>query len=358
MEQKTIRVLVVDDSPLVREIIARGLAAYPALEVVGFAADPYEARDNIVRLSPDVVTLDVQMPRMDGVEFLRKLMPQYPVPVVMVSSFSRDAGRTTLEALEAGAVDFVVKPTSGGPSGLSGMISDLADKIIGASAVNVSHFKKSGPKPGPKMGSQSQLAAQPAKAAPSDMLIAIGASTGGTEAVRVALERIPQKAPGVVVVQHMPPVFTKTFAERLNGCCAISVREASDGDVVNDGEALIAPGDMHMRVVKAHGVFKVSISKGDKVKGHRPSVDVMMRSVAQAAASRAVGVVLTGMGSDGSDGLREMRLAGARTLAQDEATSVVFGMPREAFANGGAERLVPLDDVAPAVMRLVSEIGR
>jgi two-component system chemotaxis response regulator CheB len=354
MEPKIVRVLVVDDSPLVRDLIARGLSAYPEIEVVGFAGDPYEARDKIVRLHPDVVTLDVQMPKMDGVEFLRKLMPQYPVPVVMVSSFTTDGGRVTLEALEAGAVDFVAKPTSGGPSGLSGMISELAEKIMGASAVNVSHLKKSRQ----KGTSQSTPAAQPVKGGPSDMLIAIGASTGGTEAVREALTRIPQGAPGVVVVQHMPPVFTKTFADRLNSLCALSVREASDGEVVNDGEALIAPGDMHLRIVKSQGVFKVSLNNAEKVKGHRPSVDVMMSSVAQTAGRRAVGVVLTGMGSDGATGLKDMRQAGARTLAQDEDTSVVFGMPREAFVNGGAERLVPLWDVASNVMRLVSEIGR
>lgn len=354
MEPKIIRVLVVDDSPLARDIIVRGLSAYPEIEVVGLAGDPYEARDKIVQLNPDVVTLDVQMPRMNGVEFLRKLMPQYPVPVVMVSSFTQDGDKAALESLEAGAVDFVVKPTSGGPSGLSGMISELAEKIMGASTVNVSHFKK----PRLQPPSQANPTAQPVKAGPSDMLIAIGASTGGTEAVREALAHIPQGAPGVVVVQHMPQGFTKAFADRLNGVCAIDVREASDGDVVNDGEALVAPGDMHMRIVKARGVFNVELGKGEKVKGHRPSVDVMMSSVAQAAGRRAVGVVLTGMGSDGANGLKEMRQAGARTLAQDEETSVVFGMPREAFGNGGAERMVPLGEVAPTVMRMVSEIGR
>lgn len=354
MEQKTVRVLVVDDSPLVRDIIVRGLSAYPEIEVAGLAGDPYEARDKIVQLNPDVVTLDVQMPRMDGVEFLRKLMPQYPVPVVMVSSFTKDGGRTTLEALEAGALDFVVKPTSGGPSGLSGMISELAEKIMGASTVNVSHFKKSKP----QGTSQVNPTARPVKSAPSEMLIAIGASTGGTEAVRETLARIPQGAPGVIVVQHMPPIFTRTFADRLNGLCSLSVREASDGDVVNDGEALIAPGDTHLRIVKAQGVFKVALNKGEKVKGHRPSVDVMMSSVAQTAGRMAVGVVLTGMGSDGANGLKEMRQAGARTLAQDEETSVVFGMPREAFRNGGAECMVPLGEVASSVMRMVSEIGR
>ncbi|MBF0290618.1 MAG: chemotaxis response regulator protein-glutamate methylesterase [Nitrospinae bacterium] len=354
MEPAIVRVLVVDDSPLVRDILARGLSAYPEIEVVGSAGDPYEARDKIVRLNPDVVTLDVQMPKMDGVEFLRRLMPQYPVPVVMVSSFTRDGARTTLEALEAGAVDFVAKPTSGGPSGLSGMISDLAEKIMAASTVNVSHFKKTRV-PG---ASQSSPSAQPAQTGPSDRLIAIGASTGGTEAIRETLSRIPPGSPGVVVVQHMPSGFTKAFADRLNEVCALNVREAANGDVINDGEALIAQGDIHMRIVKTQGVFKVSTEMGEKVKGHRPSVDVMMSSVASAAGDRAVGVVLTGMGSDGARGLKEMRQAGARTLAQDEETSVVFGMPREAFENGGAERLVPLGEIPASIMRLVSEIGR
>lgn len=354
METKIVRVLVVDDSPLVRDIIARGLSSYPEIEVVGSAGDPFEARDKIVQLNPDVITLDVQMPKMDGVEFLRRLMPQYPVPVVMVSSLTRDGARTTLEALEAGAVDFVAKPTSGGPSGLSGMISDLAEKIMAASTVNVSSFKR----PRAQWAAQAKPAVQPAQSGPADMLIAIGASTGGTEAIREALAQIPQDSPGVLVVQHMPPGFTRTFADRLNEVCAISVREAANGDVVYGGEALVAPGDMHMRLVKAQGVFKVSLEMGEKVKGHRPSVDVMMSSVARAAGSRAVGVLLTGMGADGANGLKEMRQAGARTLAQDEETSVVFGMPRAAFENGGAERLVPLGDVAPTVMRLVSEIAR
>lgn len=354
MEPSIVHVLVVDDSPLVRDIITRGLSAYPEIEVVGSAGDPYEARDKIVHLNPDVVTLDVQMPKMDGVEFLRRLMPQYPVPVVMVSSFTRDGARTTLEALEAGAVDFVAKPTSGGPSGLSGMISDLAEKIMAASTVNVSRFKKGRT----QRASQSSPGTPPAPTGPSDRLIAIGASTGGTEAIRETLARIPSDSPGVVVVQHMPSGFTKAFADRLNELCALNVREAANGDVVNNGEALIAQGDIHMRIVKAQGVFKVSMEPGEKVKGHRPSVDVMMSSVARAAGSRAVGVVLTGMGSDGANGLKEMRQAGARTLAQDEETSVVFGMPREAFENGGAERLVPLGEIPPTLMRLVSEIGR
>lgn len=355
MEPGVVRVLVVDDSPLVRDIIARGLSAYPGMEVVGLAGDPFEARDKIVRLNPHVITLDVQMPKMDGVEFLRRLMPQYPVPVVMVSSLTRDGARTTLDALEAGAVDFVAKPTSGGPSGLSGMISDLAEKIMAASTVNVSSFKRPRDQ---RAAAQAKPAVQPTPSSPSDMLIAIGASTGGTEAIREALSHIPRDAPGVLVVQHMPAGFTRTFADRLNEVCAISVREAANGDVVHGGEALVAPGDSHMRLVKTQGVFKVSMDTGEKVKGHRPSVDVMMSSVAQTAGRRAVGVVLTGMGSDGANGLKEMRQAGARTLAQDEETSVVFGMPRAAFENGGAERLVPLGDMASTVMRLVSEIAR
>lgn len=354
MEPKTVRVLIVDDSPLVRDILARGLSAYPEMEVVGSAGDPYEARDKIVRLNPDVVTLDVQMPKMDGVEFLRRLMPQYPVPVVMVSSLTLDGAKTTLAALEAGAVDFVAKPTSGGPSGLSGMISDLAEKIMAASTVDVSRFKKGR---APRVSPANPIG-KPGQANPSDMLIAIGASTGGTEAIRETLANIPPGAPGVVVVQHMPSGFTKAFADRLNEVCALYVREAANGDVVNDGEALIAPGDTHMRIVKAQGVFKVSLEMGEKVRGHRPSVDVMMSSVALAAGPRAVGVVLTGMGADGANGLKEMRQAGARTLAQDEETSVVFGMPREAFEKGGAERLVPLEEMPPTLMRLVSGIGR
>ncbi len=347
---KRIRVLVVDDSAMVREILSRGLALDPEIEVVGQAADPYAARDKIVELHPDVLTLDVEMPKMNGVEFLRRLMPQYPLPVLMVSALTQRGKRITLDALEAGAVDFVSKPNADVARGLNEMLAELRAKVKMAAAVNVSHWKKSKPR-----AVISQVMNKEALAESTDKVIAIGASTGGTEAIRQVLMQLPGNTPGVVIVQHMPAGFTKMFAERLNEQCAMSVKEAESGDRILQGRVLIAPGDFHMTVRRCGGIYQVDCKPGDKVCGHRPSVEVLMQSVARQVGVNALGVMLTGMGHDGAEGMAAMRQAGARTLAQDEATSVVFGMPKVAFEKGGVERLVPLPAIAPAIMSLVKE---
>lgn len=347
---KTIKVLIIDDSALVREILSKGLSMDPGIEVVGTAPDPYIARDKIVEHRPDVLTLDVEMPRMDGVEFLRRLMPQYPLPVVMVSSLTEKGKQITFDALEAGAVDFVTKPRADMATGMSSLLSELRTKIKIASTANVSHWKHK--------RADLQKRIRPVDAALSettDKVIAIGASTGGTEAIREVITAFPPMTPGVIIVQHMPPGFTKMFAERMNQLSRMEVKEAEDGDRVMQGRVLIAPGAMQMKIIRSGGVYKVECKPGPEVKGHCPSVEVLMQSVATCVGANAVGVMLTGMGSDGSDGMKAMRDAGARTLAQDEATSIVFGMPKVAFDKGGAERLVPLPEIAREVLKLVSK---
>ncbi len=347
---RPIRVLIVDDSALVRDILSRGLSQDPGIEVVGSANDPYMARDRIVQLQPDVLTLDVEMPRMDGVEFLRRLMPQYPLPVVMVSSLTQRGKQITIDALEAGAVDFVAKPTSNVAAGLQGMLNELRAKIKIASTANVSHWKSKRPALGPR-----PLPASAALAESTDKVVAIGASTGGTEAIRRVITEFPATMPGVVIVQHMPAGFTRMFADRLNQLCAREVKEAENGDRIMPGRVLIAPGEKQMRVVRSGGQYQVRCEAGEKVSGHCPSVDVLMHSVAQQVGANAVGAMLTGMGADGADGMLAMRRAGARNLAQDEASCVVFGMPKVAFERGGAERLVPIDEMARAIVQMLGE---
>ena len=348
---RKIRVLIVDDSALVRQLLAKGLGMDPEIEVVGTASDPYVARDKIVQLKPDVMTLDVEMPRMDGVDFLRRLMPQYPIPVLMVSSLTQRGKQITLDALDAGAVDFVAKPSTDLARGLAGMLQDLRAKVKQTSRANVSHWKD---KQVVRSAPPSRVP-QRALAESTDKVIAIGASTGGTEAIRQLVTQFPVSMPGVVIVQHMPAGFTKMFADRLNQLCAMEVKEAQSGDRVMPGRILIGPGGLHMRVIRSGGIYKVQCEAGENVSGHCPSVDVLMNSVAQNVASNAIGVMLTGMGSDGAAGMLAMRQAGARNLAQDEETSVVFGMPKVAYERGGAERLLPLDRIAPAVIDLLSE---
>ncbi len=347
---RRVRVLVVDDSALVREVLTRGLAMDPDIEVVGSASDPYIARDRIVQLRPDVLTLDVEMPRMDGVEFLRRLMPQYPLPVLMVSALTQQGKQITLEALEAGAVDFVAKPSTDVARGLNDMLRELRMKVKAVSRANVSGWKRERKDhPRPTVHQTRSLAES------TDKVIAIGASTGGTEAIREIITALPPDTPGVVIVQHMPAGFTRMFAERLDAQSAMEVKEAETGDRVRVGRVLIAPGDFHMELVRSGGIYQVQCARGETVCGHRPSVEVLFRSVARAVGANAVGVMLTGMGHDGADGMAAMRKAGARTLAQDEATSVVWGMPREAWVRGGAEKLVPLGRIAQAVRDILEE---
>ncbi len=347
---QAIRVLVVDDSALVRNILSQGLSLDPAIEVVGTAADPYIARDKIMQLQPDVLTLDVEMPRMDGVAFLRKLMPQYPIPIVMVSSLTQRGKQITMEALEAGAVDFVAKPTSNVAAGLNGMLMELRTKVKAAATANVSHWKGKRPTAPPKT-----TAAPAALAESTDKIIAIGASTGGTEAIRRVIETFPPTTPGTVIVQHMPSGFTKMFSERLNQLCQMQVKEAEHGDRVRSGLILIAPGGQQLEVVRSGGFYQVRLGSDEKISGHCPSVDVMMHSVAKHVGANAVGAMLTGMGQDGAKGMLAMKQAGARCIAQDEASSVVFGMPKVAFEKGGAQKLVPLDKISAALLGLLTE---
>lgn len=346
-----IRVLVVDDSALVRQVISQGLAMDPGIEVVGSASDPFAARDKIVQLRPDVLTLDVEMPRMDGVEFLRKLMPQFPLPVVMVSALTHRGKRVTLDALDAGAVDFVTKPSVNVQAGLNEMMQELRTKVKIASTANVSHWKYKRRIPQPENRTADRSLAES-----TDKVIAIGASTGGTEAIREVLNTFPPNVPGIVIVQHMPPGFTKMFADRLNNQTNLIVREAQDGDRILPGQALIAPGERQMSVVRRGGMYQVRVTEGDLVCGHCPSVEVLMQSVAREVGANAVGVMLTGMGRDGAGGMLAMRKAGARTMAQDEDSCVVFGMPKEAHDNGGAERLVPLQQISATVLRFVRDM--
>ena len=340
--------LVVDDSAMIRNILADGLQKDPTIEVVGKAADPYMARDKIVELKPDVITLDVEMPRMDGLEFLKKLMAQYPLPVIMVSALTERGKKITLEALEAGAVDFVTKPKADVARGLDEMMIELRTKVKLAASANVSHFKVA------RSETLKTLSAPRALAETTDKIIVIGASAGGTEAIKEVITRLPSVSPGVVIVQHMPEGFTKLFAESLNNLSQMFVKEASDGDRVMPGVVLVAPGSYQMSVIRSGGFYRVKCEKGEKVCGHCPSVEVLMRSAAACAGANAVGVMLTGMGSDGAGGMKAMRDAGARTIAQSEESCVVFGMPKSAINAGGVEFIVSLNDIAGKVLSLFS----
>ncbi len=333
--KKKIRVLVVDDSLLFRETIARGLAKDDSLEVVGTACDPFAARDMIEELEPDVMTLDVEMPKMGGIEFLRRLMPQYPMPVVVVSSVSHNV----FDALNAGAVDFVTKPGPDNSSSMESLIRELGVKVKIASTAKVSHLKKtpqSAPGQTARVGNEKGCG-----------LIAIGASTGGTEAICSLLQNFPREMPPIVIVQHMPPVFTQMFAERLNRCCAMSVNEAVNGVELKPGQAWLAAGDMHMSVKKTGGLLTLESKPGDRVNGHCPSVDVLFNSIAplQKAGLSTIGILLTGMGYDGAKGLLAMRKAGAMTICQDEESSIVYGMPKVAWDIGAGVKQAPLDKI-------------
>lgn len=322
----------------------------PEIEVVGTANDPYVARDLIVQLQPDVLTLDVEMPRMTGVEFLKRLMPQYPMPVVMVSSLTSRSAQTTMEALSAGAVDFVLKPAANVHNGVEQLLVELVGKIKAASRVSVSHLRRDAN--AVRQVVSNKLASP--MAASTDKILAIGASTGGTEAVRDVLLGLPIDGPGVVVVQHMPPVFTRMYAERLDRECALSVKEAKDGDRVSAGRVLLAPGGIQCRVVRSGGHYVVRCDGTAPVSRHCPSVDVLFESVAKCAGRHAVGVILTGMGQDGAAGMLQLFRAGAHTIAQDEETCVVYGMPKVAVEIGGVSEVRPLQKIAEAVIGALS----
>ncbi len=341
---RPIRVLVVEDSIVFRELLVQNLNRDPAIQVVATAKDPFEARDAILAYKPDVMTLDVELPRMSGIEFLRKLMPQYPLPVVVISSLSDKV----FDALNAGAVDFVAKPSVSNRMQLEDFIrNELLVKIKIASTAKISNIKKV------VMAHEQQQLSVKGK----NLLVAIGASTGGTEAIFSVVKEYGTDIPGIVVVQHMPPGFTAMYAKRLNDQCRIQVKEAQTGDRVMPGHMLIAPGgDMHMQLVKVNGGYQVEIKKGPKVNGHCPSVDVLFDSVARSAGSSALGIILTGMGGDGAKGLLAMRRAGARTIGQDESTCVVYGMPKVAYDLGAVEYQEKLTDIPGRTYALLNKM--
>jgi len=341
---RQIRVLVVEDSLVFRELLVQSLTADPAITVVATANDPFEARDAILKYRPDVMTLDIELPRMDGIEFLRKLMPQYPLPVVVISSLSE----RVFDALNAGAVDFVAKPAGVNRTQMGEFIrNELLVKIKVASIAKVSRWKKT----------WTEEPEKPLFGRNKELIVAIGASTGGTEAIANVLKDFGTDIPGVVMVQHMPAKFTEMFAKRLNNQCRVCVREAKTGDIVQPGQVLLAPGgDAHMQLVKMNGGYQVVVKQGPKVSGHCPSVDVLFQSVANVAGSNAVGIILTGMGGDGAKGLLAMRTAGARTIGQDESTCVVYGMPRVAHELGAVEYQEKLSDIAKRTYLLLSKL--
>jgi two-component system, chemotaxis family, protein-glutamate methylesterase/glutaminase len=361
MMRRRVRVLIVDDSASVRQTMSAILSADPEIEVIGTASDPFVAARRIQDEIPDVITLDVEMPRMDGITFLRKLMAQHPLPVVMCSSLTEDGSATLMQALEAGAVDVILKPRTDIPQFLQEASIRICDSVKAASrarlrsAPAVRAERASGPLiPQPKLTADVIMPAPVAGQAmvrTTETVVCIGASTGGTESLRVVLEALPMDCPGITIVQHMPEKFTEAFARRLDSLCAMEVKEAADGDTVLRGRVLIAPGNRHMLLQRSGARYYVSVRDGQLVSRHRPSVDVLFRSAARFAGSNALGIIMTGMGDDGARGLVEMKTAGAVTIAQDEASSVVFGMPKEAIARGAAGKIVSLDGLAAEIMR-------
>ncbi len=376
--QRRIKVLILDDSLLFREVLAKGLSIDPSILVVAKAEDPFDAIDKIERFQPDVITCDVNMPKMDGIEFIRQLLPQHPVPIIVVSS----TANSVFDAMNAGAIDFISKPNMQSPHAFEVFIRDMISKVKEVSKAKVINIGSDTAKPGNRVGSGQNVGGQSGynqsgynqsgynqsgynqsgnnpssnQAMPSSSgikLIAIGASTGGTEAIFKVLSKLPTNLPGIVIVQHIPPMFSKMFADRLNNQTGFEVVEAKNNDTISPGKVIIAPGDQHMRVRKVGDLLKVEVFSGERVNGHCPSVDVMMLSVAEAVQDKAVGVILTGMGYDGAKGLLAMKRKGAKTLSQDEASSVVYGMPKVAYEIGGANRQVSLDGMSAAIVQLV-----
>ena len=344
-----IRVLIVDDSALMRQLLSKLLAQDSGLEVVGVAPDPYIAWDKIKVLQPDVVTLDVEMPRMDGLTFLEKLMIARPTPVVMVSSLTGRGAETTLRALELGAVDFVTKPSHDVAQGTLQLGLELIEKVKIAARASLRRRRVAPPSPR-TVGSAPPRGPLLRRVRSTARVIAIGASTGGTEAIAEMLSALPADTPGIVIVQHMPAGFTSSFAKRLDGLCRMKVKEARDGDRILTGQVLLAPGDFHMQVVRSGAQDTVRVFTAPPVNRFRPSVDVLFNSCAEQLGCNCVGVILTGMGNDGARGMKALHDAGGPTIAQDEATSVVFGMPKEAIAHGGVDQVLPIDRIAEAAL--------
>lgn len=365
-----IRVVVVDDSALVRSILKAVIDAQPDMCCVGTAIDPYMAREMIRELNPDVITLDVEMPRMDGLDFLEKIMRLRPMPVLMVSTLTERGAETTLRALELGAVDFVAKPRLGLAQGLQEMATEITDKLRVAARARIARRPAAVPVPPSSAPIAAGSGAVPGGQAPlvkpvpvsfsrvsTEKIIAIGSSTGGTEALREVLMGLPPDCPAVLITQHMPPGFTRSFADRLNAVCRMHVKEAEQGERVLPGHAYVAPGGQHLAVKRSGANYVVEIGDEPPVNRHKPSVDVLFRSVAQHVGRNAIGVMLTGMGRDGADAMRVMRDAGAYNIAQDEASCVVYGMPREAVAAGAVDEVLPLSRIGPQLLALLKAAG-
>jgi two-component system, chemotaxis family, protein-glutamate methylesterase/glutaminase len=346
---KPVRVLIVDDSVVIQQLLSTLLSEDPEIEVVGTAGDPYIAREKIKALNPDVITLDVEMPHMDGVTFLRKIMTLRPMPVVMISTLTQAGAEITIEALEIGAVDFLAKPTTDVANALAAVAAELQTKVKSAAHAHVG-------------ARRAPLAPPPAKrdrpAVSADTIVAIGASTGGVEAIKAVLSHLPAKCPPILITQHMPPRFTAAFAERLDRECPMTVSEARHNDLVEPNHVYIAPGAHHLEVVRSSGRYHCWLSDGPTVSGHRPSVDVLFRSFAHVVGKHAVGAILTGMGKDGAEGLLEMRASGAITLGQDENSSLIYGMPRVAFERGAVMRQHSLTHMADAILNACDSLSK
>lgn len=343
---RDVRVLIVDDSSIVRQVLTRELSRVRGIEVVGTAPDPYVARDKIVALKPDVLTLDIEMPRMDGLSFLKRIMKYHPMPVIIVSSLTARGTETAMACLEAGAIDVVCKPDASYSVG--DLANGLGTLILGASRVKLRQPAVVSAKPIPAPFSAALIET-------TNKVVAIGASTGGTEALRVVLTALPKQSPGILITQHMPAGFTKSLAERLDNLCETEVREAENGDWVVPGLALIAPGNRHMKLARDGARYIVNITDGPRVLRHRPSVEVLFESTARYAASNAMGIIMTGMGNDGARGLLTMRRSGAFTVAQDEASCIVFGMPKEAIALDAVDVISPLDAIGMQIMKFAAQ---
>lgn len=338
---KPVRVLIVDDSALIRQLLTTLLSTDPEIEVVGTADDPYAARERIKALNPDVITLDVEMPHMDGITFLRKIMALRPMPVIMISTLTQAGADITLEALEIGAVDFIAKPSTDAANALPALAGELQAKVKAAARTRIASRAAMAPAAVRKVARSVRS---------NGKIVAIGASTGGVEALKAVLMNLPSDCPPIVITQHMPPRFTAAFAQRLNRECPMTVSEAGDGDIIEQGHVYIAPGSHHMELAKTGTGYRCALNDGPAVTGHRPSVDVLFRSVARAVGRSAIGVILTGMGKDGADGLLELRKAGGQTIGQDEASSLIYGMPHVAFERGAVMRQCSLGQVADAIL--------
>ena len=350
--RRKIRVLIVDDSAIVRQTMQDILSSDPQIEVVATASDPYVAAQKILKTIPDVITLDIEMPRMDGITFLRKIMSQRPIPVVVCSSLTVKGSETLLKAMEYGAVEIMEKPRIGSKKFLEESKALICDAVKAASVAKIKQIPAHAITVTPKLTADAVITKPRTRAMirTTEKVVVVGASTGGTEALRVFLEALPADSPGIVIVQHMPEKFTTAFARRLDSLCKVSVKEASDNDSILRGHALIAPGNRHMLLKRSGARYYVEVKDGPLVNRHRPSVDVLFRSAARYAGKNAVGVIMTGMGDDGARGMLEMKEAGAYNIAQDEKTSVVYGMPKEAIKEGGVDNVLPLEKIAQEIV--------